>query len=335
MTTLDFNSEEFQALLTDALRAGPASPAWHDAVRRIRAAGAQTAAGDYELLLTARQHLESGKGYRQIRPGPEFTRKVMQAVAEEGDSQSRRPGAPATPTIIALLAGAAALIAIVVLSNLLISSGTSQRQTLKDLKDQTFSREIISTQFADGLPQEFRAIGSLEGIWSHSMRPPTTAPSDVYAGVGIVTTSPIVATTPTALEITLRLAETNASVIPQIFITDQPQFSPDRGIAPHEFVWTLQPQQNKNRTTFRQQVVLPDGTFAATADATFASRATIVIRLAFDADFVLVDSDGQRLYAGPHQLSVDQPRYVGVRFLRRGELRLRDLPAVLSIRISQ
>src|SRR5580704_6496277 len=108
MKSVDFDSDRFLELLTDALRAGPGSPAWHEAVSRVRLQG-ELAGGsddDYKALLAAREHLESGKGYRQVRAGPGFTRKLMAAVDED------RPGGrrgPATTTVVAIAAGAVGL----------------------------------------------------------------------------------------------------------------------------------------------------------------------------------------------------------------------------------
>src|SRR5215213_8782222 len=101
MTTLDFESDPLLTELTDALRAGPGSPQWRDAVTRIREHGGDQA-DEYLLLCTAREHLASGRSYREIHAGPGFSRKVMQAVEEEQAGVPSRV-AP-TASIIALLA---------------------------------------------------------------------------------------------------------------------------------------------------------------------------------------------------------------------------------------
>ena len=54
-------------LLTEALRAGPGSPAWHQAISTLRADQPEMA--EYKMLLTAREHLESGRRYRSVRAG--------------------------------------------------------------------------------------------------------------------------------------------------------------------------------------------------------------------------------------------------------------------------
>src|SRR4030095_8138972 len=100
MATLDFETDPQLIALTDALRAGPGSPEWRDAVARVREQGGDQAEDDL-LLCTAREHLASGRSYREIHAGPGFSRKVMQAVEQE---QSGGPSRVApTASIIALL----------------------------------------------------------------------------------------------------------------------------------------------------------------------------------------------------------------------------------------
>src|SRR5437773_747365 len=61
-------SDPLFTLLTDALRAGPGSPEWHQAVARLREDGAN-GSDEYKLLQTAREHLESGRDFRAVRAG--------------------------------------------------------------------------------------------------------------------------------------------------------------------------------------------------------------------------------------------------------------------------
>ena len=85
-TETQFESDADLKLLTDALRAGPASPQWHEAVTQLRAGGvngSDASADEYRLLVAARENLESGREYRSVRAGPGFTRKVMLPLAPE------------------------------------------------------------------------------------------------------------------------------------------------------------------------------------------------------------------------------------------------------------
>src|SRR5829696_2764299 len=99
---MDLDSDQFMTLLTDALRAGPGSPEWHQAVGVLRASRASATSDEYQLLVRAREDLESGRDYRAVKAGPGFSRKVLQSVEEEGTAKAR--GLPSA-NLIALLAG--------------------------------------------------------------------------------------------------------------------------------------------------------------------------------------------------------------------------------------
>jgi len=94
-TETQFDSDQFLKLLTEALRAGPGSPEWHEAVNQLKTSSLADA-DEYRMLINAREHLESGRDYRSIRAGPEFTRKVMRAIDEEA---AQRPSGPSAGII--------------------------------------------------------------------------------------------------------------------------------------------------------------------------------------------------------------------------------------------
>src|SRR5438309_3567007 len=85
-------------LITDALRAGPGTPQWEEAVTRVRASGDQT--DEFQLLYSAREHLAAGREYREVRAGPKFTRKVLEAVEHQ---EMSAPRSLPTATIFVLL----------------------------------------------------------------------------------------------------------------------------------------------------------------------------------------------------------------------------------------
>jgi hypothetical protein len=64
--SMDLESEQFMTLLTDALRAGPGSPEWHQAVGALRASGGAKGADEMQMLVRAREDLESGRGLRRM-----------------------------------------------------------------------------------------------------------------------------------------------------------------------------------------------------------------------------------------------------------------------------
>src|SRR5215207_878287 len=99
------DSDPFFQLLTEALRAGPGSAQWGEAVTKLRDGGVD-GADEYRLIIRAREDLEKGRDFRRVTAGPGFTRKVLEAVEQEGGR--RRNGIP-TATIVAILAGAVIL----------------------------------------------------------------------------------------------------------------------------------------------------------------------------------------------------------------------------------
>src|SRR5436190_12917683 len=98
--TTSAESDPFFQLLTDALRAGPGSPQWGEAVAKLKDGGVE-GADEYGLILRAREDIGLGRDYRKVSAGPEFTRKVLSAVEHEGKGSSGVP----TATIVAILAG--------------------------------------------------------------------------------------------------------------------------------------------------------------------------------------------------------------------------------------
>src|SRR4051812_4481841 len=115
--TIDLQSDEFMTLLTDALRAGPGSPEWSQAVKTLRASDQNV--DEFTLLSQAREHLESGKDYRSVRAGPGFTRKLLAGIDEE----AKGTGGVPTAGIIALLAAGTLLVIVAIIGVMFLKSG--------------------------------------------------------------------------------------------------------------------------------------------------------------------------------------------------------------------
>lgn len=304
--TLDFESDQFLQLLTDALRAGPGSPQWHQAVGRVRAAGGGEL-DEFKLLLGAREHLESGKSYRSVSPGPEFTRKVLAAVEQESDA---KPAGIPTATIVAIGAAVVGLIALGVIGYFLMSGGAAHRPGVEELTNLSFGQAVISPAFDGTMPPAgWKQIGPAPLDDHDALRPAPAAFLSDQAG-GIVTAVPLPADQPFAFDVTVKIYGNGFGVIPVVFVTDQPDFN-GSGIGSHEFQWVV-----KDRTP---QVVLPDGRFGGTGTPSRAREASFTVRIAMNADGTLVDTGGQRLFAGPNPLDRTKPRYLGVRLLIHGD----------------
>src|SRR4051794_41132435 len=118
--SMDLEGEPFMTLLTDALRAGPGSPEWHQAVGVLRASGGSPGADEYQMLVRAREDLESGRDYRSVKAGPGFTRKVLAAIEEEG---SAKPKGLPSANLIAIIASGVILAVVVVIAVTMFKSG--------------------------------------------------------------------------------------------------------------------------------------------------------------------------------------------------------------------
>jgi hypothetical protein len=301
--SLDIDADPFFTLLTDALRAGPGSPEWHEAVVKVKSGG--VAHGDeYQLLVAARQHLESGKSYRGVRAGPGFARKVMTGI----ETTDPKPGVP-TANLIAII-GAAVVIGVLALIGYWLLRGGSPAP-MEDLSNVYFGTTAAQATFDGPLPAEWRLIGPLAVDPAKGLRPttpqPPTSTAD-YAGGGVVTTGGIPANPPFAVEATFHFQYVTDDVIPQLFVTDHPDFSADRATSPHELVWLVRGG--------RARVVLPDGQIADSTEKVGGGQ-SLTVRLIVGPRSAQVVSGGHTLWAGSCRLA-DGPRYVGIRFLRCG-----------------
>jgi hypothetical protein len=321
MTTLDFESDRFLTLLTDALRAGPGSPQWHQAVERLQSTDATD---EYRLLVTAREHLESGKSYRSLRAGPGFTRKVLDGIrAETKLGSSGSPGRFSAATMIAVASAVVGIAAIGIIVYLLSTGGEKPaRSGVDDLAVQTFGHIAGGPiKFEKSLPSGWSPIGLLalkadkNGL--HVL--PQNKGSD-QGGGGIYRTLSLDPSQPWQIDMEVHYTS-GAGIVPEIFVTDQPTFNDNHsGTSPHELLWTVLDD--------RPQVQLPDHAFEpAGAVVQGQKNAILPVKIRFDGQYAIVETGGrfQGKWEGPHQLSPDLPRYIGIRFLVRGGQSERDV----------
>jgi len=301
---LNIESEQFMTLLTEALRSGPGSPEWHQAVSLLRAQNGDL--DEYKLLYAAREHLESGKDFRSVRAGPGFTRKVMDEIEQAADGSKR----PATATMIAAVAAITILAVILIVAWLLMHGGSAEKQKIDELTSQYFVHDVQAARFDVGIPDGWQAIGELPVVVKDKeLRPGPQPPSKENLGGGVVSTTPLPADG--AFQISavfhfIRPADDTGAA--QLFISDEP-ITPDHPQGSHELVCQLQNGQVR--------VVLPGSETTRTESDRFTGSRDVTVLVLLNRDLAVIDSRGNRLYAGPNALLPDKPRYVGVRFLRR------------------
>jgi hypothetical protein len=309
-------TDPFLQLLTDALRAGPGSPEWHQAVARV-SAGESGQDNEYALLVAARENLASGKEYREVRAGAGFTRKMLANI--EADSAARKKN-PVSASIISYI-GAALVVGVLAIVLHYVSQGGGQGST-EDLSSLFFGSTVISASLDSPLPAGWRVIGPLPVDPSKGLAPIHPASSTDYVGGGIVNTVGISNTEPFAVEATFQFQHVSDETVPQLFVTDDPNFSADRGISPHELVWLVRGQQ--------AQVALPDGQLTSAAKKVVDGQ-SMAVRIVVGATNAVVTCDGNILWSGASQLA-NKPRYVGVRLLCRKDEK-RSVVAVKQVRV--
>ena len=106
MPEVDIEADPFLKLLTDALRAGPGSPQWHEAVGKLRAARwpARASAQMNTRCSSAPGRIwPAGVTFAKCTPEPDSHRKLLTGLEKETTGGVRR--SLPTATIIAIAAG--------------------------------------------------------------------------------------------------------------------------------------------------------------------------------------------------------------------------------------
>ncbi|HEX8914709.1 MAG TPA: hypothetical protein VF796_20325 [Humisphaera sp.] len=337
----DVESNPLFPILTDALRAGPGSPEWHQAVAKLRADGLADS-DEYKMLVAVREHLAAGRDYRSIRAGPGFTRKVMEAVDRERAAAKRPSGLPLANIIAVVSVVAVLAIAAFVIYRVVPWGGggtTTQPRTAADLEREIFGVEVASAKFdgGAGVPPGWQEFGRLaleptkNGLGPAAAAAPTTNATG-SVGRAVVAPQAFAADQPVAVEVKLKPGRpTDTNLIVQVFVSAADDFNDTQGTSSGEFVWLVQGD--------RQRVVLP-----ATADpkgnfdgprpdaGTAAKPEPITVRVLVDKDYAVVVANGKKVYGDRHELPA-KPRRVGVRFLRVDPTKPVDPTLVQSVSV--
>ena len=324
--TMDFESDQRLRLLTDALRAGPGSPEWRDAIAQLRGDVQGIGLDDRDLLLRVREHLASGKSYREIRAGAGFTRKVIEAVDREAE---QRNGPAVDANWIALIS---ALVLVGVISVIAYfvwpksGDGNTAPAAARTLANTYFVTTAESISFDDSIGQNWMTFGSLGLMADNGLRPVINQSSDQFRGGGIYWDRPIPADQPFAVEGSIAIPRSTPAAIVQFFVTDQKDFAGKSATSSHELALSL-----KNGEV---NLIMPDGRVAGQSLRLKNQKQTLDVRIAMDQENVLVEANHQRIYEDKHGLEA-KSRTVGMRFVARGGFDSSDSPRIDSIRIME
>ena len=152
METAVFESDAMLKLLTEALRRGPGSPEWHSAVISLQE-DASPDADEYRMLITARERLESGRQYREVRAGPGFTRDLFGQL-------DAKPAAARRVTVGLVVRLLCLLTLVGVIGVVVMYAAHGAPQDSQQLSSRLFVTPVRSWTF-DPIPSELRRAGSL------------------------------------------------------------------------------------------------------------------------------------------------------------------------------
>src|SRR5690349_10188394 len=150
MAETAIESDPLFTLLTDALRAGPGSPQWSQAVAKLRERG--TTGDDMATLIEARKNLEAGREYRTVRAGAGFTRKVMAEV--DRTSQDSGGGVP-TANLVAIVS-AVVIVAVLGMVAYLLIPTEKKLDGVAELTATYFPHAIQTLKFDGPTPADWK-----------------------------------------------------------------------------------------------------------------------------------------------------------------------------------
>jgi len=161
MEATEFETDDMLKLLTEALRRGPGSPEWHNAVEALRTSGAKEA-DDFRLLMTVRERLESGQSYREVRAGPIFTRELFDKIETDDSNSGTSAGRKSRTTLIVSFVCIVLLIGSAVVLVKMMSSGAPRDTAIEQLAQRLFITPIKSWTFASAIPEGLTTGGDLK-----------------------------------------------------------------------------------------------------------------------------------------------------------------------------
>jgi len=297
MEAAEFETDALLKLLTDAIRRGPGSPEWHEAVARIQGVGAQ-GADEYRLLMDVRDRLESGRAYREISAGPEFTRQLFSELDKPVVTRSTTR-LMITLVCLLLLAGSALFLM------KMITEGKKPAQSTEQLASQLFTTSVQEWSFGGAFPADLKQRGALRT--SGALRIDTDKDASLPASAAVWSESPVDDSRGTCIESVIQFrpgGDTRVAVV----VGDPQQsdaLSADMGDTGFSVV-----VQGKS---FDIKKALPAGAYT--------------LRIKINPTVAVVEVNGQQIWSGEHHLP--QRIIPSIRLTRQtdsgGEIRVESL----------
>lgn len=338
----------------DALRAGPGTLEWDEALRQVEGGKENGVPADVraqvELLTRVRRRLSAGRRWREVSAGDRFTRKLMARI----DAGPERKTLPITGWVVVLGLLAVAGAGVYLASELMKSGGVETRGPVGMV-----GSPVVVWDFCKAWPARTRLEGGLPTVSDAGGWRPQVGPG---AGTGSTSATalldvPLEPQGQVAIEVTLELSAASsaaqkpkgdspdAAVVAQIFVTSSPETlsasRPAQPAGPQQATgdqrtasdlatgseWVCQidpadrlaivsptPAASSGRSS-SALVRLPSGTLAGGREVT--------LRLLLAGESASIEAGGAVVWSGPLGLageggsSASSARYVGVRLVSK------------------
>jgi hypothetical protein len=327
--TLDFESDRALKMLTEALRAGPGSPEWRAAIAELRLVAGKE--DEQQVLLRVREHLASGRSYREIHAGPGFTRKVIEQIETEAQSQQSGAAAPSA-SWIAIISALVIVGVIAGVAYLIWPAGVENAPAVS-LERTNFVETVQSATFEDSIGADWQTFGGLTLMADGGLHPAPAAfatPRPVgnaaqdFRGGGLYWDREIPAKQAFSLEASVAITQSSANVIVQVFVTEDRDFDARSGTTPQELVWSLKDGE--------ANVLVPGGAVEGNTVRLKDQKQSVDVRMALNGQDAVVEMNGRQMWAGHHRLDGQKARTIGVRFITRN-VEGRSPVSVESVRV--
>ncbi|GIW76374.1 MAG: hypothetical protein KatS3mg104_1437 [Phycisphaerae bacterium] len=304
MQGTEFETDDLLKLLTEALRRGPGSPQWHEAIEKLRDQGIRDA-DEYRLLMTVRERLQSGQSYREVWAGPAFTRELMQRIREESILSSGKSRILVWVSVVCLVLLIGSSVTLVSL----ISRKPPPPSPGDYLSQQLFLTPVKAWNFETTFPEDLSVKGDLKLSAFQGLH----FPKGNRAGYASVLSEPVL--------------DFNPSVCVELQIMYYPS---DDGSVSVTLVSGSEPTSVTGLTV----ALSPTGYVVTQGQetrlvSTPLSKQLYTLRIKLSASMAVIEVNGQTIWTGEHQLS--SPGVVRLDFTKNGKDRFET--RVHSLRI--
>lgn len=340
-SSLERDAQLFERV-TEALRAGPGTAAWEEAIGEIGVSGGDVSA-EMEALAKVRRRLASGRGWREVSAGEGFTAKVWAGLEEP---VAQKGGATVTRIVVglalALLVGIGVAAAVLLYRDRgsanasggldLPVASERPREGAKEAGAKTgFGSPRLAWDFGMPWPGGTSVAGTLaldssaEGL---RVKPGVVGGSgNGWQGAAAFSSVGWPAEADVLVELTLDVPQMmSPGVVTQLFVTTSETLDPIRGTSQGEWVCQVDEEGVK--------VVSGGGGGSDLVKVSGpVEPGTLVLRATMKGKRVQLDGGPGVQWEGEHGLAEDQPRFVGVRLLAKGKVPEGGVPTVKLVRV--